>query len=57
MTPVMWHQKALGGGEGLLGVYGTITLNGMHTIIQGMKTNCSFSKESSLIDVGSGLGR
>ncbi|GMH45995.1 hypothetical protein BSKO_13959 [Bryopsis sp. KO-2023] len=51
------REKSLGGGEGLVGVYGTITLTGMRLIFHALTTKCDFSHESSLVDIGAGLGR
>jgi len=50
-------QGRLGGGEGVEGIYGSITLAGMRRIYDCMKHNCGFDSSSTLVDVGAGLGR
>eukprot|EP00210_Caulerpa_lentillifera_P006453 g6165.t1 len=50
-------ENKLGGGEGFEGVYGSLTMTGMNEVIKSMQRNCKLTNNSSLVDVGSGLGR
>lgn len=50
-------QSRLGGGEGVEGIYGSITATGMHKVLECMKHNCGLGRNSTLIDIGAGLGR
>jgi hypothetical protein len=50
-------ESRLGGGEGVEGIYGSITQAGMNKIFDCMKHGTSFGANSCLIDIGSGLGR
>jgi hypothetical protein len=50
-------QVNLGGGEGVEGVYGSITGSGMHKILDCLHYSCGLSKKSVMVDVGAGLGR
>ena len=47
----------LGGGEGIEGLYGSITRSGMQKILDCLATSCFLTKESHIVDVGAGLGR
>jgi hypothetical protein len=51
------QQSRLGGGEGIEGIYGSITATGMHKVLECMRHNCGLSKSSTLVDIGAGLGR
>jgi len=50
-------EGKLGGGEGIEGIYGSITLTGMQKIFNSMRHNCHLDKSSTLVDIGAGLGR
>jgi len=50
-------QNKLGGGEGVEGIYGSITLAGMQRIYDSMQHSCGFDSSSTLVDIGAGLGR
>lgn len=50
-------EGKLGGGEGIEGVYGSITQTGMHKIFDCLHYNCGLDHRSTLVDVGAGLGR
>lgn len=50
-------QSRLGGGEGVEGIYGSITATGMHKVLDCMKHNCGLGRNSTLVDMGAGLGR
>ncbi|KAK9822757.1 hypothetical protein WJX74_005268 [Apatococcus lobatus] len=50
-------ESNLGGGEGLEGIYGTLTRHYMQLVLDALETHCGLAASSSLIDVGSGLGR
>ena len=50
-------QSNLGGGEGLEGIYGTLTRHYMQLVLDALEAHCGLAACSSLIDVGSGLGR
>ncbi|GAX78395.1 hypothetical protein CEUSTIGMA_g5837.t1 [Chlamydomonas eustigma] len=51
------HENKLGGGEGIEGIYGSITRKGMQKIFDKLHHNCGFDQNSVLVDVGAGLGR
>jgi hypothetical protein len=51
------QQSRLGGGEGIEGIYGSITATGMHKVLECMHHNCGLGKNSTLVDIGAGLGR
>jgi hypothetical protein len=53
----MTTQSKLGGGEGVEGIYGSITATGMQKIFDCMHHNCALDTKSRLIDIGAGLGR
>jgi len=50
-------QNKLGGGEGVEGIYGSITKKGMQKILSKLVHACGMSKDSVLVDIGAGLGR
>ncbi|KAK2076414.1 hypothetical protein QBZ16_000939 [Prototheca wickerhamii] len=50
-------ENNLGGGEGIEGLYGSITRTGTQKILASMVEHCGLGSESSLVDVGAGLGR
>jgi hypothetical protein len=50
-------QGKLGGGEGCIGIYGSITQTGMQRIFESMRHNCGLNHNSILVDIGAGLGR
>lgn len=50
-------ESQLGGGEGLCGIYGSITQASMDRVVSSLKTHAGFSADSILLDIGSGLGR
>lgn len=50
-------ETKLGGGEGLEGCYGSITEQNMQRIYEAMRVHTGFGPESSLIDIGAGLGK
>ncbi|KAK9867052.1 hypothetical protein WJX84_008430 [Apatococcus fuscideae] len=50
-------ESNLGGGEGLEGIYGTLTRHYMQLVLESLSAHCGLVASSSLIDVGSGLGR
>eukprot|EP00775_Hariotina_reticulata_P002166 gene2166-2485_t len=50
-------ESRLGGGEGVEGIYGSITAAGMHKVLECMRHNCGLGKQSTVIDIGAGLGR
>jgi hypothetical protein len=47
----------LAGGEGIQGIYGSISSSGMQKIFDSMNEHCGFDNASRLLDIGSGLGR
>lgn len=55
--PCLPVQSRLGGGEGVEGIYGSITQTGMQKIFDSMRHNCGLDKSSTLVDIGAGLGR
>ena len=50
-------QGRLGGGEGIVGLYGSVTRTGMQKVLDCMATHCSLGASSHLVDIGAGLGR
>lgn len=50
-------NKSLGGSGAGGAIYGEMTIGTMQKIIDCMKTNLDFSKESKFLDIGSGLGK
>ena len=50
-------QGKLGGGEGIEGLYGSITRSGMQKVLDSLVKNCSLRNESHIVDIGAGLGR
>ena len=50
-------QGRLGGGEGIEGLYGSVTRTGMQKVFSCMAANCGLGASSHLVDVGAGLGR
>lgn len=50
-------QSKLGGGEGVEGIYGSITATGMQKIFDCMHHSCALNAKSALVDIGAGLGR
>lgn len=51
------EEKKLGGGEGVEGLYGSITGRGMALIIECMKSKGGLCDKSTLVDIGAGIGR
>ncbi|KAJ9533986.1 hypothetical protein QJQ45_027054 [Haematococcus lacustris] len=50
-------EHKVGGGEGLVGIYGTMTKTGTHSILQAMEGKAELNSSSVLVDIGSGLCR
>lgn len=50
-------ENKLGGGEGIEGIYGSVTQTGMQKIYDSFRINCNFGSSSTLVDIGAGLGR
>jgi len=50
-------ERALGGGEGVAGLYGSITQGSMEKVIQAWKEKCEFGRKSIMCDIGAGLAR
>jgi hypothetical protein len=50
-------QNKLGGGEGIEGVYGSITQQGMQKVIDCLRRNTGLDHRSTFVDIGAGLGR
>jgi hypothetical protein len=50
-------ENKVGGGEGLEGVYGSITRSGTHEVLEAFKMHAGFGHSSIFLDIGSGLGR
>lgn len=50
-------QGRLGGGEGIEGLYGSITGRDLARIFESMRDHCGLGPDSCLVDVGAGLGR
>ena len=50
-------QNKLGGGEGIEGLYGSLTRTGMQKVLHSLSKSCGLDKSSRLVDIGAGLGR
>ncbi|KAG1665493.1 hypothetical protein FOA52_009754 [Chlamydomonas sp. UWO 241] len=50
-------ERKLGGGEGIEGIYGSITQKGTQRILSSLHHNCGLGPDSVLVDIGAGLGR
>ena len=50
-------QNKLGGGEGIEGLYGSLTRTGMQKVLHSLSKSCGLDQTSRLVDVGAGLGR
>jgi hypothetical protein len=50
-------QGRLGGGEGVQGIYGSITQQGMQRVLDCLHHSCGLGPSSTLVDIGAGLGR
>ena len=50
-------QSRLGGGEGVEGLYGSVTRAGMHRVLASLAQHTGLGRDSHVVDVGSGLGR
>ncbi|KAL6767170.1 hypothetical protein ACKKBG_A38890 [Auxenochlorella protothecoides x Auxenochlorella symbiontica] len=50
-------ENRLGGGEGVEGLYGSITCTGTQKVLAAMSKHCGLDKDSVLVDIGAGLGR
>ncbi len=50
-------QNKLGGGEGIEGLYGSLTRTGMAKVLHSLSKSCGLDQTSRLVDVGAGLGR
>lgn len=50
------HEKAVGGGEGTVGIYGTICRVDMTKIMDALQTSCGMDENSTFVDMGAGIG-
>lgn len=50
-------ENKLGGGEGVEGLYGSITQSGMQKVLECLRHNAALDPGSVLVDIGAGLGR
>ncbi|PNH02098.1 hypothetical protein TSOC_011949 [Tetrabaena socialis] len=50
-------ENKLGGGEGIEGLYGSITQNSMQKVLDCLRRNCGLDIRSTVVDIGAGLGR
>ena len=50
-------QGKLGGGEGVEGLYGSITRSGMQKVLDCLSAKCGLASNSHFVDIGAGLGR
>jgi len=50
-------QNNIGGGEGVEGLYGSITGTHMQRMLALMREDCGLDASSHLVDIGAGLGR
>ena len=51
------QEYRIGGGDGIEGIYGSVTKKGMQRIFNLMHLLCQFDTNSILVDIGAGLGR
>ncbi|GLI65751.1 hypothetical protein VaNZ11_009351 [Volvox africanus] len=51
------YENKLGGGEGIEGLYGSITQASMQKVLECLKRNSGLDSRSVFIDIGAGLGR
>ena len=56
-TSAVPPQGRIGGGEGVEGLYGSISRTGMARVLAAMAAHCDLGRSSCLVDVGAGLGR
>lgn len=52
-----WLQNKVGGGEGLVGIYGSMTRAGTSAIMGAMAEHAGMGPDSVLVDIGAGLCR
>lgn len=50
-------ENRVGGGEGIEGIYGTLTQTGCQRVMDTMHELCGLQENSILVDIGAGLGR
>lgn len=55
--PFSLLQNKLGGGEGIEGLYGSITQTGMQKVLDTLRHSCGLDSKSVFIDIGAGIGR
>eukprot|EP01026_Neomeris_dumetosa_P056851 TRINITY_DN5207_c0_g1_i4.p1 TRINITY_DN5207_c0_g1~~TRINITY_DN5207_c0_g1_i4.p1 ORF type:complete len:399 (+),score=52.02 TRINITY_DN5207_c0_g1_i4:210-1406(+) len=51
------YESKLGGGEGTVGTYGSLSETSMQRILDSMALHCSLGIDSIMVDIGAGLGR
>eukprot|EP01024_Parvocaulis_polyphysoides_P035217 TRINITY_DN3116_c2_g3_i2.p1 TRINITY_DN3116_c2_g3~~TRINITY_DN3116_c2_g3_i2.p1 ORF type:complete len:347 (+),score=29.02 TRINITY_DN3116_c2_g3_i2:142-1182(+) len=51
------YESKLGGGEGTVGMYGSLSEASMQRVLDSLVLHCSMNSSSILVDVGAGLGR
>ncbi len=57
MSTFLLMQNKLGGGEGIEGLYGSLTRTGMQKVLHSLTKSCGLDQTSRLVDIGAGLGR
>ena len=50
-------RRTCAGGEGVEGIYGTITKTGTSSIMKCLADKCGMGSDSILVDIGAGLAR
>lgn len=50
-------QRKLGGGEGVEGLYGSLTQASMAAVLGSLGANTGMGSDSVFVDVGAGIGR
>lgn len=50
-------QRKIGGGEGVEGLYGSITCGGLQKILECFTEQCQMGRSSVFVDIGAGIGR
>jgi len=57
LSTFLLMQNKLGGGEGIEGLYGSLTRTGMQKVLHSLTKSCGLDQTSRLVDIGAGLGR
>ena len=50
-------QKVIGGGEGIVGMYGSLTEGAADKVLRSLAVRCGFGPNSVFVDIGAGIAR